>query len=228
MSSKRIILKLSGESFLSDEGCRPFDGEKAARLARLLLEFNQEFEIAVVIGGGNIARGRSYSDQIHRSTADQIGMLATLMNGLFFSEFFKGQAVVLSAVDTPLLMKYRRELALRFLAEKKIVLLVGGAGHPYFTTDTALVLKGIDLDAEELWKATLVDGVYTKDPRLFSDAKKFDSVSLDEAIAKGLSVMDPAAFVLAKAYAVKKIRVFSLEQLSEIRNEKIGTVVYGS
>lgn len=227
MSKQRVILKVSGESFLSDDGSEHLDPKKGISLASKIQKLSLHYELALVLGGGNIMRGRSRSKEIHSSVADQMGMLSTLINALFFKEFLGDLAIVFSSIETPFAESYRRERALKSIQEGRIIILAGGSGSPHFTTDTACVLKGIDLDADEVWKATLVEGIYDKDPHQFSDAKLFKMISYDEAIALNLQVMDQTAFALAKAYSMK-LRVFSFSQLEHIYQQDIGTRVYGS
>src|SRR6202012_2452256 len=161
------------------------------------------FEVAVVVGGGNFFRGIQGADSgIERAGADSIGMLATVMNGLAleFAIEKAGKPVrVLSAVPMPSLCEpYSRQAALHHLAKGRIVILAGGTGNPFFTTDTGAVLRGAELSCDAILKATQVDGVYSADPKRFPDAMRYERLTHDEAIAKSLAVMDTAAFALAR------------------------------
>src|SRR6266852_1085362 len=217
---KRILLKLSGEALMGDD---PF-GINRATIERIVGEIAQVaalgLEIAVVIGGGNIFRGVAPGAAgMDRATADYIGMLATIMNALAQS------ALNIEQVVEP----YIRNKAIRYLEEGKIVIFAAGTGNPFFTTDTAAALRGTEIGAEMVLKATKVDGIYTADPKLRPDAKRYDKLSFDEAMIKNLRVMDATAFALCRDQKLP-ITVFSILKAGAMKRvvtgEKEGTLVY--
>ena len=233
MSYKRVLLKLSGEALL---------GEKSYGVdPKRILAFSEEIkeiidsgvEIAIVIGGGNIFRGVSgASNGIDRVQADYMGMLATVINGLALQsslEDLKVQtrlqtAFKIEAVAEP----YIKRKAVRHLEKKRVVIFSGGTGNPFFTTDSAAVLRAIEINADIILKGTRVDGIYNNDPEKNKDAVKFDQISYDEAIAKKLKVMDSTAFTLSKENELPII-VFNMNKpgnLKKIINGKeVGTIV---
>ncbi|HYP57071.1 MAG TPA: UMP kinase [Beijerinckia sp.] len=173
-------------------------------------------EIAVVVGGGNFFRGIAGADKgIERARADSIGMLATVMNGLALEYAIEKQgqpARALSAVPMPSVCQpYSRQAALHHLAKGRIVVLAGGTGNPFFTTDTGAALRGAELSCDLIMKATQVDGIYTADPKRDPTATRYEKLTHDEAIAKNLAVMDTAAFALARENRIPII-VFSIEE----------------
>ena len=233
MSYKRVLLKLSGEALL---------GEKSYGVdPKRILAYSEEIkeiidsgvEIAIVIGGGNIFRGVSgASNGIDRVQADYMGMLATVINGLALQsslEDLKVQtrlqtAFKIEAVAEP----YIKRKAVRHLEKKRVVIFSGGTGNPFFTTDSAAVLRAIEINADIILKGTRVDGIYTNDPEKNKDAVKFKQISYDEAIAKKLKVMDSTAFTLSKENELPII-VFNMNKpgnLKKIINGKeVGTIV---
>ena len=233
MSYKRVLLKLSGEALL---------GEKSYGVdPKRILAYSEEIkeiidsgvEIAIVIGGGNIFRGVSgASNGIDRVQADYMGMLATVINGLALQsslEDLKVQtrlqtAFKIEAVAEP----YIKRKAVRHLEKKRVVIFSGGTGHPFFTTDSAAVLRAIEINADIILKGTRVDGIYNNDPEKNKDAVKFKQISYDEAIAKKLKVMDSTAFTLSKENELPII-VFNMNKpgnLKKIINGKeVGTIV---
>ena len=233
MSYKRILLKLSGEALL---------GEKSYGVdPKRILAYSEEIkeiidsgvEIAIVIGGGNIFRGVSgASNGIDRVQADYMGMLATVINGLALQsslEDLKVQtrlqtAFKIEAVAEP----YIKRKAVRHLEKKRVVIFSGGTGNPFFTTDSAAVLRAIEINADIILKGTRVDGIYNNDPEKNKDAVKFKQISYDEAIAKKLKVMDSTAFTLSKENELPII-VFNMNKpgnLKKIINGKeVGTIV---
>ena len=233
MSYKRVLLKLSGEALL---------GEKSYGVdPKRILAYSEEIkeivdsgvEIAIVIGGGNIFRGVSgASNGIDRVQADYMGMLATVINGLALQsslEDLKVQtrlqtAFKIEAVAEP----YIKRKAVRHLEKKRVVIFSGGTGNPFFTTDSAAVLRAIEINADVILKGTRVDGIYNNDPEKNKDAVKFDQISYDEAIAKKLKVMDSTAFTLSKENELPII-VFNMNKpgnLKKIINGKeVGTIV---
>ena len=233
MSYKRVLLKLSGEALL---------GEKSYGVdPKRILAFSEEIkeiidsgvEIAIVIGGGNIFRGVSgASNGIDRVQADYMGMLATVINGLALQsslEDLKVQtrlqtAFKIEAVAEP----YIKRKAVRHLEKKRVVIFSGGTGNPFFTTDSAAVLRAIEINADIILKGTRVDGIYNNDPEKNKDAVKFKQISYDEAITKKLKVMDSTAFTLSKENELPII-VFNMNKpgnLKKIINGKeVGTIV---
>ena len=187
---------------------------------------DEGIELAVVIGGGNFWRGRS-SGAIERTHADQIGMLATVMNCIYTSEIFRSEGMK-TVVMTPFEIGaftelFSRDKAIEALEAGKIVFFAGGTGHPYFSTDTGVVLRAIEMEADEILLAKAVDGVYDDDPRHNPAAKRFDEISIDEVVEKGLGVVDGAAAVMAKENRVPML-VFKLDGKDSILRAAKGIV----
>lgn len=189
-------------------------------------------EVAIVIGAGNMFRGReARKEDMDRNTADYIGMIATIMNGMALEACLKllgAETALLSALYVPkIAQNYSINEAVKALKEKKIVLLVGGTGNPYFTTDTAVILRALELVADVVLKATKVDGVYDKDPMRFPSAKKYDEISFQEAIEKNLKIMDQTAFSLCAnnnlPVIISKFKRGAL--VKAVKGEKVGTLV---
>ena len=200
---KRILLKLSGEGLMGD---REF-GMSAEVISRLAAEIktvhDHGVEICIVVGGGNIFRGaKEASKGMNRTVADQVGMLATVMNALYLQNALEtagAETRVLSGLSIPSVCEpymYRR--ALRHLQKGRIIIFAGGTGNPYFTTDTGAALRASEMQCDALLKATQVDGVYDSDPKQNSAARKYTVISYDEVIARQLKVMDTAAVALAR------------------------------
>jgi uridylate kinase len=201
---RRVLVKLSGEAFMAQDGYW-LDPQTLSALAQDVVEATQAgFEIALVVGGGNIIRGArmSAAGWIDRATADSMGMLATVMNSLALETALNAAGVsarTMSAVSMPTICEtYARQPALHYLERGQVVVLAGGTGNPFFTTDTSAVLRAAELRCDAVLKATQVDGVYSADPKSHPDAVRFDRLSHDEAIARDLRVMDTAAFALAR------------------------------
>jgi uridylate kinase len=199
-----VLVKLSGEALIAPDGYW-LNPQTLSGLAADLASASQAgFQIAVVIGGGNVIRGAKVgaAGWIDRATADSMGMLATVMNSIALESALEAAgapARTMSAVAMPSICEtYARQPALHHLAKKRIVVLGGGTGNPFFTTDTAAVLRAIELNCDAVLKATQVDGVYTADPKTDPSATRFDRLTHDEAIARDLKVMDTAAFALAR------------------------------
>jgi uridylate kinase len=230
---KRIVLKLSGEAL---EGERGFgiDPKTVASIAQQIKEVRElGVGIVCIIGGGNFFRGvEGEKNGIDRATADYIGMLATVMNGLVMSDALERAGVhtrVQSALEIKALCEpYIRRRAIRHLEKGRVVIFAAGTGNPYFTTDTAAALRAVEMDAEVILKATKVDGVYDKDPMKHKGAKKFAALSYLDVIKKQLRVMDTTATSLCMENHMP-IVVFNLNQPGNIRRvvlgEKIGTLV---
>jgi len=218
---KRILLKLSGEALMGDGkyGIAPKILQQIATEIREVVELG--VEMGIVIGGGNIFRGVSgAASGMERAQADYIGMLATVMNALaveFYIEKRGRAARALSAVPMPSLCQpYSRQAALHHLGKGRIVILAGGTGNPFFTTDTGAALRGAELSCDAIMKATQVDGIYTADPKKDPTATRYEKLTHDEAIAKNLAVMDTAAFALARENRIPII-VFSIAEPGAIR-----------
>jgi uridylate kinase len=201
---RRILVKLSGEALMAPDGYW-LDPQTLSGLAQDLAEATRAgFEIALVIGGGNIIRGArmSAAGWIDRPTADSMGMLGTVMNSLAIETALNAAGVdarTMSAVSMPTICEtYARQPALHHLDKGQVVVLAGGTGNPFFTTDTAAVLRAAELRCDAVLKATQVDGVYSADPKKDPNAVRFDQLTHDEAIARDLKVMDTAAFALAR------------------------------
>jgi uridylate kinase len=230
---KRILIKLSGEVMAGQErvGLEPSAvGELAEEIKELR---SLEVEIAVVIGGGNLIRGATAAEyDLDRVTADQVGMLTTIINGLALRDALQRRgipATVHSAVPVgEMVASYVPSTALRDLKEGKLVIFVGGTGNPYFTTDTAAALRALEIQADIILKATKVDGVYDSDPVENPSAVKFDSISYQEVLQRRLKVMDATAISLCMDNKLP-IVVFNLTKEGNITRvvlgEKIGTVV---
>jgi len=231
---KRILLKLSGEALMGDD---PFGINRdivESIVAEIAAVHELGVEIGVVIGGGNIFRGVALGAAgMDRATADYMGMLATVMNALALADVMrlKGlNARVQSAIKIEQVVEpYIRPKAIRYLEEGKIVVFAAGTGNPFFTTDTAAALRGSEIGAEMVLKATKVDGVYTADPMKDPGARRYDKVSFDEAIARDLKVMDATALALCRDQKLP-ITVFSLYKPGALKRivmgENEGTLVH--
>ena len=200
---KRVLVKLSGEALMGPL-THGLDQATLTRIAKDLAACAARgHEVAVVVGGGNFFRGIQGADKgIERARADSIGMLATVMNALALEQAIereKQPARALSAVAMPAICQpYSRQAALNHLAKGRVVVLAGGTGNPFFTTDTGAALRAAELSADAILKATQVDGVYTADPKKDPNARRYETLTQDEAIEKRLAVMDTAAFALAR------------------------------
>lgn len=234
MKYKRVLLKLSGESLAGSSGSG-FDTEMLALYAeeiRSVIESGTQ--VAVVLGGGNIFRGlKGNNIGIDRVKGDYMGMLATVINSIALQSALSNAGVkvrVLSgiAID-PIAEKASGPRAVESLGNGEVVILAGGTGNPFFTTDTAAALRAVEIHADALLKGTRVDGVYSADPEKDHDAVKYDSLSFDEAYSKGLSIMDLTAFTLCKENRLPVI-VFDVHTAGNLKRivngEKVGTLVY--
>ncbi|MBR4914470.1 MAG: UMP kinase [Clostridiales bacterium] len=228
---KRILLKISGEALAGDA--------KIGINDEVLKEISQSIkavsdlgvQVAVVVGGGNFWRGRS-SEKMDRVTADHMGMLATLMNALALSDALEQMGAVtrvLSAIEVRQMAEpYIRKRAVRHLEKGRIVVFACGTGNPYFSTDSGAALRATEIGADVLLKATMVDGVYDKDPKKFPDAVKYDKVTYDEVLSNDLKVMDATAAAHCRDNDTKML-VFSMEDPENIvrivKGENLGTLV---
>ena len=213
---KRVLLKISGEALMGDQGygLHPPTVERIAAEVKTVHDLGAE--ICMVIGGGNIFRGLQGSAQgMERTTADYMGMLATVMNALAMQSSLEEQGVhtrVVSAIPMDQVCEpYIRRRAVRHLEKKRVVIFAAGTGNPYFTTDTAATLRASEMACEAIFKGTQVDGIYDKDPKQHSDAVRYDSVTYDEVLQKRLKVMDASAIALARDNNLPII-VFSLDE----------------
>lgn len=196
---KRVLLKLSGEALAGDKG-HGFDEANVLEVARQVKELvEQEVKVGIVIGGGNFWRGRT-SDYMERTKADEIGMLATVMNALYASAMFRTiglKTVVLTPFEVGTMTeRYSKDHAMNCFIDNKVVFFAGGTGHPYFSTDTGAALRAIEMEAEIILLAKNIDGVYSDDPKINPEAVRYDQISLQEVINQGLKVMDLAAVVM--------------------------------
>ncbi|HEU4620637.1 MAG TPA: UMP kinase [Burkholderiaceae bacterium] len=223
---KRVLLKLSGEALMGDDAYginRQTIEQMAADVAEVA---RLGIELAIVIGGGNIFRGVALGAAgMDRATADYMGMLATVMNSLALQDALKRKGVearVQSALNLEQVVEpYIRPKALRYLEEGKVVIFAAGTGNPFFTTDTAAALRGSEIGAEIVLKATKVDGVYTADPKKDPKAQRYSTISFDEAIIKNLQVMDATAFALCRDQKLP-IKVFSIVKPNALKRVLLG------
>ena len=230
---KRILLKLSGEALAGDKKFG-ISNDILDNFARQLKEVHDlGVELAIVIGGGNIFRGLAGQEQgFDRATGDSLGILATIMNALALQNAIEKIGVptrVLTAVQMPEIAEpYIRRRAIRHLEKGRIIILAGGTGNPYFTTDSGGALRALEIHADILAKGTKVNGVYDKDPAKFDDAVKYDKISFDETLSKDLRVMDAAALSLCRENDLPII-VFNILEDGNIKRmvngEEIGTIV---
>ena len=232
MDMKRVFLKLSGEA-LAGPKKTGFDEDTVKEVARQVkLSVDAGVQVGIVIGGGNFWRGRT-SDAIERTKADQIGMLATVMNCIALSEALENLGVptrVMSMVDMPRIAEsYNVSQALRYLSEGIVTIFGGGTGCPYFTTDTGVVLKGIEMHVDLILLAKNVDGIYEADPHSHPDAKRFDRISFEEVLSRGLKATDSTAMSLL-AENRTPVLLFKADPPENIvraaKGESIGTVLY--
>ncbi len=217
---RRILLKLSGEALAGDKKTG-FDEATVKKVARQVKELVDDgIQVGIVIGGGNFWRGRS-SENIDRTKADQIGMLATVMNCIYVSEIFRSEGMM-TGILTPFEIGsftklFSKDRANKYFAHNMVVFFAGGTGHPYFSTDTGVVLRAIEVDADVILLAKAVDGVYDSDPAKNPNAKKFDEITIDEVIANNLQVVDMTASILARDNKMP-MWVFPLNEENSIVN----------
>jgi uridylate kinase len=217
---KRILLKLSGEA-LAGESKKGFDDEVITDVARQVKKLVDDgIQVGIVIGGGNFWRGRS-NENVDRCKSDQIGMLATVMNCIYVSEMFRAEGMmtnILTPFEVGSFTKlFSKDRANKYFSRGQVVFFAGGTGHPYFSTDTGVVLRAIEVEADEILLAKAVDAVYDDDPRLTPNAKKYDRVNINEVIEKNLQVVDMTASILARDNKMP-MRVFGLNEKDSIVN----------
>ena len=231
LTYKRILLKISGEVLAGGKGMG-IDYDTVLNICSAVKEcVDMGVQVGLVVGGGNFWRGRSSGD-MDRTRADHMGMLATVMNSLALADALEHLKVPVR-VQTAIAMQqiaepYIRNKAVRHLEKGRVVIFGCGTGNPFFTTDTAAALRALEIDADIMFKATNVDGVYDKDPHMFEDAKKYDTLSFDEILSHDLKVMDGTAASLCRDNSIP-ILVFSLDDpqniVKAIKGENVGTVV---
>jgi uridylate kinase len=233
---QRVVLKLSGESF-AQEGQLGIAPEQLAHIAAEIADAYRAvngLKLAIVVGGGNIVRGAKLAEKgrIAQATADYMGMMGTIINGLALREALEGTGVA-SRLMTALEVKsvaepFIRARALRHMEKGRVIILAAGTGNPFFTTDTCASLRGVELQAQMLLKATKVDGVYTADPKKDPTATKLNDIKFSEAIAKRLAVMDLTALTMCMEHSLP-VRVFNFHQHGNVKRamcgESIGTLV---
>jgi uridylate kinase len=221
----RILLKLSGEA-LAGEKKTGFDEETVRKVALQVKKLVDDgTEVGIVIGGGNFWRGRS-SENIDRTKADQIGMLATIMNCIYVSEIFRSVGMMTNML-TPFecgsfTKLFSKDRANKYFARGQVVFFAGGTGHPHFSTDTGVVLRAIEVEADYILLAKAIDGVYDSDPAKNPDAKRYDTVSISDVIAQNLQVVDMTASILARDNKVP-MRVFALQEENSIVKAATGS-----
>ncbi|QXP58173.1 UMP kinase [Cellulophaga sp. HaHa_2_95] len=233
MQYKRILLKLSGEALMGERQYG-IDPKRLAEYAEEIKEvIDKEIEVAIVIGGGNIFRGLAgASNGMDRVQGDHMGMLATVINGLALQSALEESGVqtrLQSAIQiNEVAEPFIRRRAMRHLEKGRVVIFGGGTGNPYFTTDSAAVLRAIEIEADVILKGTRVDGIYTSDPEKDKNATKFDTITFKDVLTKGLKVMDTTAFTLSQENELP-IVVFDMNKkgnlLKLLSGENIGTVV---
>ncbi len=221
---KRILLKLSGEALAGDKKTGFDEGTVrmvAVQVAKLV---QSGIQVGVVIGGGNFWRGRT-SENIDRTKADQIGMLATIMNCIYVSEIFRSEGMktsILTPFECGSFTKlFSKDRANKYFERGMVVFFAGGTGHPYFSTDTGVVLRAVEVEADVILLAKAVDGVYDSDPKLNPNAVRFDEISIDDVIARNLQVVDMTASILARDNKMPML-VFSLNEPDSIIESVMG------
>lgn len=228
---KRILLKLSGEALAGKAG-HGLDNDTVVSICKAIKQCAElGAEIAIVVGGGNFWRGRS-SGEMERTRADHIGMLATAMNALAVGDALEVLGLnvrIQTAISMPAVAEpYIRNRAVRHLEKGRVVVFGCGTGNPFFSTDTAAALRAAEMEADIIFKASIVDGVYDSDPKKNPDAKKFDEISYAEVLERGLKVMDGTAAALCQEQNIP-ILVFDIEQpenlVKAVKGEKVGTIV---
>lgn len=217
---KRILLKLSGEA-LAGEKKTGFDEETVRKVALQVKQLVDDgIQVGIVIGGGNFWRGRT-SENIDRTKADQIGMLATIMNCIYVSEIFRSVGMM-TGILTPFecgsfTKLFSKDRANKYFKKNMVVFFAGGTGHPYFSTDTGVVLRAIEVEADVILLAKAIDGVYDSDPKINPDAKKYNELTIEEVVEKNLQVVDMTASILARDNKMP-MWVFGLNEENSIVN----------
>ena len=225
MQNKRVMLKLSGEALAKPEG--GYNEEKVRDIARQIKpSLTEGCDIGIVIGGGNYWRGRT-SEAIDRTKADQIGMLATIMNCIYVSEIFRSEgidtAIYSAFAGGDMAELFSKDKVNESFSKGKVVFFGGGTGHPYFSTDTGIVLRAIEMDVDMILLAKSIDGVYSADPKLDPNAKKYDKLTIQEVIDKRLAVVDLTASVMCLEHKMP-LAVFDLNEENSIKNALEGKI----
>lgn len=221
---RRILLKLSGEALAGDKKTG-FDEDMVRKVAVQVAELTRTgIQVGIVIGGGNFWRGRS-SENIDRTKADQIGMLATVMNCIYVSEIFRAEGMMTSIL-TPFecgsfTKLFSKDRANKYFGKGMVVFFAGGTGHPYFSTDTGVVLRAVEVDADVILLAKSIDGVYSDDPAKNPSAVKYEEITIEEVISKNLQVVDMTASILARENKMP-MWVFGLNEENSIINTMNG------
>ena len=226
MNPRRVLLKLSGEA-LAGEKKTGFDEATVIEVAKQIRTIAEEgLEIGIVIGGGNFWRGRT-SNAIDRTKADQIGMLATVMNCIYVSEIFRCAGMttqILTPFECGSMTKlFSKDRANKYFEKGMVVFFAGGTGHPYFSTDTGIALRAIEMEADCILLAKAIDGVYDSDPKINPEAKKYDEISIQEVIDKQLGVIDLTASIMCMENRMP-LAVFSLNEKDSIANAMQGKI----
>lgn len=230
---KRIVLKLSGEALAGEKVGANFDNDVIKGIvSQIKAIMDNGTQVTLVIGGGNFWRGRSADSEMDRTKADQIGMLATVMNAIYVADLLRQQGIG-AVVQTPfkcgtMTEEFSKDSALEYLSNKKVVIFAGGLGHPMFSTDTITALRGAELEADGLFFAKNVDGVYDSDPAQNPNAKKIDEIKCEDIIKNNLKVIDLTAASLCFEQKIPVV-IFGLNDedsiIRAVGGEKIGTIV---
>ncbi len=228
----RVLIKLSGEAIGKENG-RGIDSNKLEKVVDQIIQISKTgIQVAIVIGAGNFWRGRYGDEYMQRATSDYMGMLATVLNALALQEMAESKGIEVRTMTSiemrEIAEPYIRRRALRHLEKGRVVVFAGGTGNPYFTTDSCAALRATEIDADLILLAKNVDGVYNKDPKKYSDAKKYDEVTYMQSISEGLGVMDTTAITLCMENNIP-IYVFALNEensiIRAVNGEKIGTII---
>lgn len=226
MKTNRVLLKLSGEA-LAGSKKTGFDEDTVRNVAKQVkMSVDQGVQVGIVIGGGNFWRGRT-SNAIDRTKADQIGMLATVMNCIYASEIFRTEGMR-TRIFTPfqcgaMTELFSKDRANQSFTEGEVVFFAGGTGHPYFSTDTGIVLRAVEMEADCILLAKAVDGVYDSDPKINPAAKRYDTISIEEVIEKKLAVVDLTASIMCMEHKMP-MAVFDLNEKDSIANAMTGKI----
>jgi len=228
---RRVLLKLSGE-VLSGEGQKGFNDDAIEYLTQEIKKVSNEgFNIGMVVGAGNLFRGKEL-DKLTNSIADNIGMLGTVINAIYLKDFFEKQGiktvVVSQIVSLPSVKPIQYDDIDLYFSSGYVVIFAGGTSNPFFTTDTAAAIRSVEMKAELIVKATKVDGIYTKDPKKYNDALKYDTITYEEAISKNLKVLDTEAFAICQRYnmPIVVLDFFMKDNLIKaLKGENVGTRV---
>lgn len=235
LKNKRILIKLTGEALSGESKSSSLNPEQLNLTAKQLIAASKDNQIAVVVGGGNILRGAALSkmQNFDRVGADQMGMLATIINAIALKEAIRAlghPSEILSSIEILKVADvFTKKNALKLLSEGNILVLGGGTGNPFFTTDTTAALRALEIEADYIFKATKVDGIYNKDPKKHNDAIKYDELTYSRAIQENLEIMDQTAFTMCREHQ-KEIIVFNFldsNQLTDLLSgKKVGTRIH--